>query len=407
MSLSLSERCLNITPSVTLAIDAKAKAMIAAGEEVISFGAGEPDFDTPEYIRDAAKEALDLGMTRYTPVAGTLELRAEIVKKLERDNGLTYDPQDVIVSNGAKQSLFNALSAIINPGDEVLLPAPCWVSYPEMVRMTGGVPVLVKGSEQDGFITDADRLRPYVSARTKALILNSPNNPNGTVWPREVLEGIADLAVEKGFFIISDEIYEKLIYDGATHVSVASLNERVKAQTIVVNGLSKSFAMTGWRVGYAAGPRPVIKAMTAFQSHSTSAPNSIAQHAAAVALTNGEVYMRDMVAEFDRRRRLMYNAIKRIPGLDAHLPGGAFYVMLNISGVVGRSVDGRVMDGAMAFAELLLEKAKVAVVPGTPFGDDMHVRLSYATSQERIREGLTRIADFVEKMEFPAKERAS
>ena len=399
MSLSLSERCLLITPSVTLAIDAKAKAMLSAGEDVISFGAGEPDFDTPEYIRDAGKEALDLGMTRYTPVAGTLELRSEIVKKLDRDNGLVYDTKDIIVSNGAKQSLFNALCAILNPGDEVILPAPCWVSYPEMVRMAGGVPILVKGREEDNFLVSAEQLAPYVNGRTKALILNSPNNPNGCVWPDAMLEGIARLAVERGFYVISDEIYEKIIYDGRVHTSVAQFGADIKAQTIVVNGVSKSFAMTGWRIGYAAGPRPVIKAMTAFQSHSTSAPNTMAQHAAAVALTNGEVYMRDMLQEFDTRRRLMYNAVKRIPGLDAHLPGGAFYMMLNIGGIIGRSINGRVISDAMSFAELLLLEEKVAVVPGTPFGDDTHARLSYATSQDRIREGLGRIERFVKRLD--------
>ena len=396
MPLTLSERCLRIAPSATLAIDAKAKALIAAGEDVISFGAGEPDFDTPEYIRAACKSALDLGMTRYTAVAGTMALRSEICKKLKKDNQLEYDPSQVIVSNGAKQSLFNALSALINPGDEVLLPAPCWVSYPEMVAMAGGVPVLVRAKE--GMCATAGDLAPYVNEKTKALILNSPNNPCGAVWDEAMLRDIAQLAVEKGFYVISDEIYEKLIYDGLKHVSIAQLGAGIKEQTIVVNGLSKSFAMTGWRVGYAAAPRPIIKVMTAFQSHSTSAPNTMAQHAAAVALTNGEADIERMRSEFDTRRRLMYNWVGRIDGLSTRMPQGAFYMMLNISRLIGKRLDGRTIEGAIDFAELLLEDGKVAVVPGTAFGADDHVRVSYATSRERIVRGMERIGVFVSKL---------
>ncbi|MEF9972757.1 MAG: pyridoxal phosphate-dependent aminotransferase [Clostridia bacterium] len=397
--MTLSERCLRIAPSATLAIDAKAKAMIAAGQDVLSFGAGEPDFDTPAYICDAAKEALALGMTRYTAVAGTMELRNQIVLKLKKDNDLNYEAADIIVSNGAKQSLFNALSAIVNPGDEVLLPGPCWVSYPEMVRMAGGTPVLVPGREEDGFVVTAREIAPYVNERTKAIILNSPNNPNGAVWGADVLEGIGQLAVSRGFYVISDEIYEKLIYDGLTHVSIAQLSAAIKAQTIVVNGLSKAFAMTGWRIGYAAGPRPIIKAMCAFQSHSTSAPNAIAQHAAAIALTNGEIQTEEMRKEFDTRRKLMYNCVGLIEGLSTHMPQGAFYMMLNIAGVIGKSFEGRTITDAMDFAEMLLASEKVAVVPGTPFGSDHHVRVSYATSQEKIRRGLERIGTFVKKLE--------
>ncbi|MDO4548359.1 MAG: pyridoxal phosphate-dependent aminotransferase [Clostridia bacterium] len=396
--MSLSQRCLKISPSATLAIDAKAKALIAAGEDVISFGAGEPDFDTPEYIISAAKEAMDLGMTRYTAVAGTMELRQEICKKLHRDNDLNYDPSEVIVCNGAKQALFNALSAIINPGDEVLLPVPCWLSYPEMVSMTGGVPVMVPGNEEDGFLLTAERIRPYVTENTKAMMLNSPNNPNGTVWNREVLAGIAELAVEKGFYIISDEIYEKLIYDGLEHVSVAQFGDAIKAQTIVVNGMSKAFAMTGWRIGYAAGPRSIIKCMTAFQSHSTSAPNTMAQHAAAVALTNGEIQIEEMRKEFDARRRLMYNCLKKIDGISVHMPQGAFYMMLNISNWIGKTFNGLTIANALGFAELLLLEDKVAVVPGGAFGAPEHVRVSYATSREKIVAGIERIGEFCRRL---------
>lgn len=399
MALTISEKCRNIHPSVTLAIDARAKQLRAMGLDVIGFGAGEPDFDTPRYIKSAARDALDAGMTKYTPVAGTVELRTEIQQKLLHDNGLDYELADIIVSSGAKQCLFNALSAILDPGDEVLLPSPCWVSYPEMVRMAGGVPVMVKGDEANGFLVDADALRPHVTERTKALILNSPNNPSGSVCSRALLEGIAALAVEKQFYVISDEIYEKLIYDGEAHVSIASLGNEIRAQTIVVNGVSKSYAMTGWRIGYAAGPKAVIRAMTAFQSHSTSNPNSIAQHAAAVALTNGEKFMHDSLVEFDARRRLMHQLISEIPGLSAALPKGAFYMMLNISALIGKSLNGRAIRGSDDFAEMLLESQKVAVVPARAFGDDRYVRLSYATSRDKITLGLARIAEFVKELE--------
>ena len=399
MALTISEKCRNIHPSVTLAIDARAKQLRAMGLDVIGFGAGEPDFDTPRYIKSAARDALDAGMTKYTPVAGTVELRTEIQQKLLRDNGLDYELADIIVSSGAKQCLFNALSAILDPGDEVLLPSPCWVSYPEMVRMAGGVPVMVKGDEANGFLVDADALRPHVTERTKALILNSPNNPSGSVCSRALLEGIAALAVEKQFYVISDEIYEKLIYDGEAHVSIASLGDEIRAQTIVVNGVSKSYAMTGWRIGYAAGPKAVVRAMTAFQSHSTSNPNSIAQHAAAVALTNGEKFMHDSLVEFDARRRLMHQLISEIPGLSAALPKGAFYMMLNISALIGKSLNGRAIRGSDDFAEMLLESQKVAVVPARAFGDDRYVRLSYATSRDKITLGLARIAEFVKELE--------
>jgi len=398
MSLTLSKRCQSIAPSVTLGIDARAKALIAAGENVIGLAAGEPDFDTPEYIRDAAKYALDHGMTRYTPVAGTVKLREAIARKLKQDNGLDYKPGEIIVSNGAKHSLFTALAAILNPGDEVLLPSPCWVSYPEMVQMNGGVCVFVPGREEDDFLVSAEQLAPLVTPRTKALILNSPNNPNGSAWPREMLEGIAKLAVEKGFYVISDEIYEKLLYEGE-HVSIASLSPEIKAQTLVVNGHSKSYAMTGWRIGYAAGPKAVIDAMAAHQSHATSSANSIAQYAATVALSSGEDIIRAMAKEFDARRKLMHSLIEGIDGLSARLPKGAFYTMLNISGAVGKALPGgKPIQDADDFAQQLLDSVKVAAVPGNAFGAPFHVRLSYATSQEKIREGMERIASFMEQL---------
>lgn len=395
MRLQISNRCRSISPSPTLVIDSKAKAMKKKGIDVVGFGAGEPDFDTPEYIRNAAKAALDAGMTRYTPSSGTLELRTAICEKLKRDNGLEYEPDQIVVSNGAKHSLFNICQTILDPGDEVIIPEPFWVSYPELVQIAGGVPVMVHGHEENDFLVSADDMKPYITPRTKAIILNSPNNPNGCVWPREMLEGIARLAVENQLFVISDEIYEKLVYDGEKHVSIASLGEEIKAQTFVVNGFSKAYAMTGWRLGYCAGPTNVMKAVGALQSHATSNPNSIAQYAGYVALSGGDDIIAAMVAEFDRRRKHIVSRINAIPGLSCRMPKGAFYVMMNISELIGAAQGDKVIRSSTDFAELLLENAKVAVVPGLGFGSDMHVRLSYATSMENIDRGLDRIAQFV------------
>lgn len=395
MRLQISNRCRSISPSPTLVIDSKAKAMKKKGIDVVGFGAGEPDFDTPEYIRNAAKAALDNGMTRYTPSSGTLELRTAICEKLKRDNGLEYEPDQIVVSNGAKHSLFNICQTILDPGDEVIIPEPFWVSYPELVQIAGGVPVMVHGHEENDFLVSADDMKPYITPRTKAIILNSPNNPNGCVWPREMLEDIARLAVENQLFVISDEIYEKLVYDGEKHVSIASLGEEIKAQTFVVNGFSKAYAMTGWRLGYCAGPTNVMKAVGALQSHATSNPNSIAQYAGYVALSGGDDIIAAMVAEFDRRRKHIVSRINAIPGLSCRMPKGAFYVMMNISELIGAAQGDKVIRSSTDFAELLLENAKVAVVPGLGFGSDMHVRLSYATSMENIDRGLDRIAQFV------------
>ena len=395
MRLQISNRCRSISPSPTLVIDSKAKAMKKKGIDVVGFGAGEPDFDTPEYIRNAAKAALDEGMTRYTPSSGTLELRTAICEKLKRDNGLEYEPDQIVVSNGAKHSLFNICQTILDPGDEVIIPEPFWVSYPELVQIAGGVPVMVHGHEENDFLVSADDMKPYITPRTKAIILNSPNNPNGCVWPREMLEDIARLAVENQLFVISDEIYEKLVYDGEKHVSIASLGEDIKAQTFVVNGFSKAYAMTGWRLGYCAGPTNVMKAVGALQSHATSNPNSIAQYAGYVALSGGDDIIAAMVAEFDRRRKHIVSRINAIPGLSCRMPKGAFYVMMNISELIGAAQGDKVIRSSTDFAELLLENAKVAVVPGLGFGSDMHVRLSYATSMENIDRGLDRISQFV------------
>lgn len=397
MSLEISRVCSAISPSPTLAIDAKAKEMRAQGRDVISFCAGEPDFVTPAYIRDAAHEALDKGLTKYTPASGTMDLRRAICDKLLRDNGLSYTPAQVVVSNGAKSSLFEVFSAILNPGDEVLIPTPCWVSYPEMVRIAGGVPVFVEGKPEKGFVTEACDLAPYVTERTKALVLNTPNNPNGCIWNRAQLTEIAALAVEKGFYVISDEIYEKLIYDGEEHVSIASLGEAIYSQTITINGMSKAYAMTGWRIGYAAAPLAVAKAMGSLQSQIASGSNSIAQYASVRALTapEGAEEIEKMRTAYDARRRHIVERLNAIPGIRCMMPKGAFYAMMDVSGLFGlRDGDVEITD-SMTLAAQLLEHADVAVVPGKAFCTEGYCRMSYATSMESIDRGIDRIERFV------------
>ncbi|MGN0793156.1 MAG: pyridoxal phosphate-dependent aminotransferase [Aristaeellaceae bacterium] len=399
MALTVSHRCQSISPSPTLAIDARAKEMKSRGVDVIGFGVGEPDFPTPQYIIDAAKEALDKGMTRYTPASGTYELRKAICDKLERDNDLYYKPQDIVVSSGAKHSLYNVFQAIIDPGDEVLIPTPCWVSYPEMVRMAGGVPVFIPTDESTNFIPHRSDIASRVTRRTKAMIITSPSNPNGSIWPREKLQFVADLAVSHPFYVVSDEIYEKLIYDGEKHFSIANIGETIKNQTFVVNGMSKAYAMTGWRIGYVAGPLQEIKAMASFQSHATSNANSIAQYAAMKALQNeDESCVQAMVAEFQARRDAMVERINQIPGLSCRKPQGAFYIMLNIKQILGKSYHGRVIETSRTFAELLLAEQHVAVVPGSAFEAEGFCRLSYAVAKDLCMEGLNRIEQFVTEL---------
>ena len=370
------------------------------GRDVISFSVGEPDFVTPQYIRTAAHEALDMGLTKYTPASGTIGLRKAICEKLLRDNGLAYTPEQVIVSNGAKFSIYASLAAIVNPGDEVIIPTPCWVSYPEIVRIVGGVPVLVEGKAEHGFVVDAEEIAPYVTEKTKALILNSPNNPNGCVWQRKQLEDIAKLAVEKGFYVISDEIYEKLIYDGEEHVSIASLGEEIYKQTIVINGVSKSYAMTGWRIGYTAGPLNVIKAMGSLQSQVASGSNSIAQYAAEEALRSpkGAEEIERMRRAYDERRRHIVARLNAIDGLKCVMPKGAFYVMVDMSALIGKHLGDHEITGSMDFASMLLENADVALTPGSAFCSEGFCRISYATSMENIDKGVDRIEHFVRNL---------
>ena len=399
MSLYLSSRCTGISPSATLEINTRAKQLRAEGKHVYGFAVGEPDFPTPEYICDAAREALKLGLTRYTPVAGTKELRGAICEKLERDNGLHYKPGEVIVSNGAKQALLNAFVAILNPGDEVLLPTPCWVSYPEMIRMAGGVPIMVKTKEEEGFLPSLKLLEKLTTPRTKAIVINSPNNPTGCVYPPELLEKIAEFAIEKEIYVVSDEIYERLIYDGQQHVSIASFGPQIHKQAIVINGLSKTFAMTGWRMGYAAASEDIVNAMAAYQSHATSGANSIAQYASYKALQNGAAYIRAMREEYDARRQLMVAKINGMDGVSCITPHGAFYVMLNVKKLIGRTFRGEKIEDAFALSRMLLDAVNVAVVPGDAFEAPGFCRISYAVSREDIDAGLDAIGRFVGMVE--------
>ncbi len=395
MGLELSRKGKSIEPSVTMAITAKANAMKKAGENVISFSAGEPDFNTPENIQNSGIEAIRSGFTKYTAASGTPELKEAICEKLKRDNNLDYKSSEIIVSNGGKHSLFNTLMAILNPGDEVIFSIPYWVSYPELIMIAGGEPVMLKTNEKQEFKFNSSDLDKVKTDKTKAVILNSPNNPTGSVYTREELQDIANWAVKNNIFIISDELYEKLVYDGLDHISIASLNDDIKKLTITVNGMAKAYAMTGWRIGYAAADEKIVKIMSNIQSHTTSNPNSIAQYASIEGLLGSQESIMAMKREFDKRRKIMANLINNIDGISCMVPKGAFYVMLNSSQLYGTEIEGVKIDSSIDFANLLLDKCKVAVVPGVAFGDDDYVRLSYATSPENINEGLNRVKELL------------
>jgi len=383
--MELSSRVSELTPSLTLAIDSKAKAMKAEGIDVCGFGAGEPDFDTPDHIKAAAQAALEMGFTKYTPSSGTPELRQAIADKLKADNGLDYKASQIIVSNGAKQSCYNAISAICEPGDEVVIPAPYWLSYPEMVRLAGATPVFVPTTEATNWKITAEQFENAMTPKTKMIILNTPGNPTGSVYTREELRGIVEVAAEEDIFMLSDEIYEKLVYDGAEHVSLASITPEAYDLTITVNGFSKAYSMTGWRLGYLAAPEPIAKAIDSMQSHSTSNPCSFSQKGGLAALKGDQQCVVDMREEFNIRREYMFNRVNSITGLSAVKPLGAFYVLVNI---------GQLGLTSTNFADRLLSKANVAVVPGIAFGDDRTVRLSYATSMDVIKTGLDRLEEF-------------
>jgi len=394
----LADRMKTLAPSATLAMQAKAKAMRAQGIDVISFGAGEPDFDTPARIKEAAIRAIQSGQTKYTEVGGIPELRAAVCYKFKRDNGLDYTPDEVTVSCGAKHTLYNLVMALVNPGDEVLIPSPYWVSYPEQVRLLGGVPVPVPTDEATGFDLDPAALRRAVTPRAKMIILDSPGNPTGAVFSPRTLAEVARLAEERDLWVVSDECYEALTYEGR-HASIASLSPQVKARTIVVNTCSKAYAMTGWRIGYAAGPRPVIKAMTDVQSQVTSNPTSIAQWAAVEALSGPQDEVAKMAGEFDRRRRVIIDGLNAIPGVRCAMPKGAFYAFPNISGLFGKRSRGGALRGSADVSAFLLDEARIATVAGVDFGSDAHIRLSYATGLETITEGLERLAAAVSSLQ--------
>ncbi|MBI6874973.1 pyridoxal phosphate-dependent aminotransferase [Clostridium aciditolerans] len=394
----LSKKAQQIQPSITLAITAKAKKMKADGIDVIGFGAGEPDFNTPENIQNAAINAIRQGFTKYTPASGIMELKEAIVDKFNKDNNLNYKTTQIIVSSGAKQSLSNAFLSTLNPGDEVIVPVPYWVSYPELIKLADGVPVFVETSEESGFKYDIEALRSAITEKTKMILLNSPNNPTGTVYTKEELVAIADLAKEKNILILSDEIYEKLLYGNTKHISIASLSEDAYNRTIVINGVSKAYSMTGWRIGYSASSEEIAKLMSNIQSHTTSNPNSIAQYASVEALKGDDAQMITMVSEFKARRDYMVNKINSIEGVSCINPEGAFYVMMNISKIFGKKIDGVEIIDSMSFSEQLLDKAKVAVIPGIGFGVDNYVRFSYATSMDNIQKGLDRVEKFISEL---------
>lgn len=396
--MGYSKKAENIAPSITLSITTKAKELSNAGVDVVSFGVGEPDFNTPKHIIEAAIKAMEEGKTKYTATPGIPELKKAICEKLKNDNGLTYVPDQVIVSTGAKQCLANAFLAILNPGDEVLVAAPYWVSYPELIKLADGVPVIVNTTEETMYKFSLEALEKAVTEKTKALVLNSPNNPTGTIYDEEELKMIADFAKKHDLIIIADEIYEKLIYDGKEHISIASLSEDSYKRTIVINGLSKAFAMTGWRIGYAVADKKIVDLMKSIQSHMTSGTNSITQYASVAALTGDMTEQEKMVEEFEKRRNYMLGRIDNMKDITCIRPSGAFYVMMDISKYLGKSINATKITNSVEFADKLLDEEKVAVVPGAGFGVDKFIRLSYATSMENIKKGLDRIEKFLEKL---------
>ncbi len=387
--MEVSNRISTVSPSLTLQITAKAKALKAKGLDIISFGAGEPDFDTPDIIKKKAVEAIESGFTKYTPASGIPDLKKEIVKKFKAENGLRYNESQIVISCGAKHSLYNIFQVLLNEGDEVLIPAPFWLSYPEMVKLAGGSPVILQTTQKAGFKITADEIQKSITDKTKALILNSPSNPTGTVYNKDELKKISDVLVKNSLYVISDEIYENLIYDGLTHISIASLNEKISSLSIVVNGVSKSYSMTGWRIGYLAACEQIAKAISTLQSHSTSNPTSFSQIGALWALREGREEIRKMVSAFSKRRDLIINELSSISKINPFKPSGAFYVFCDISKTGISSID---------FATRLLDEANVAVIPGEPFGNPNYIRLSFAVNDKTIIEGIKRIKNWVDNL---------
>ena len=399
MKNRIAKRMSTLSPSLTLAISAKAKAMKSAGESVVSFGVGEPDFNTPEHIIRSAKQALDNGQTKYTPSSGLLPLRKAICEKFQKDNGLTYEPSQIIVSNGAKHSIFNACYAILEEGDEVIIPAPYWLTYPEVVKVCGATPVYIDCKKENKFKFSAEDLKKAITPKTKMLIFNSPSNPTGAVYTEEETRAIAKVCEEAEIFVLADEIYEKLCYNGVKPFSIAKCSEKMQDLTITINGVSKTYAMTGWRVGYLGAPKDIAKAIDSFQSHATSNACSISQYATIEALHSSDEEIQEMVDVFDKRRQKLLALISEIDGVQAIEPDGAFYVMLVVGGLYGKSYNGKTINNSIEFADILLDAEKVATVPGVSFGADDCVRLSYALGEADMEEGLKRIKNFISQLQ--------
>ena len=395
MELRISKKAKSISPSPTLAIDSKFKQMKKQGVPVVGFGAGEPDFDTPDYIKEAGIKAIQENHTKYTPASGTVELKQAICHKVKRDTGLDYTNDNVIICNGGKHALTNVFMAILNPGDEVVIPAPFWVSYPEMVKMSDGVPVYLDTTEENDFKFTVEDLSKVVTDKTRALVLNTPSNPTGMVYTKDELQAIADFAVKHEIYVVFDEIYEKLIYEGE-HVNIATLGDDIRKLTIIVNGMAKTYAMTGWRIGYAVAEAPLIKAMSNIQSHATSNPNSIAQFASAEALWGDQSFIDEMKKAYVERRDYMVERINSIDGISCIKPNGAFYIFMNVKDQLGKVHYGKVINTANELCEDILDRALVAMVPSEGFGIDGYVRLSYATSMEVIKTGLDRIEEYLQ-----------
>ncbi len=397
--MRLSSRVAKINPSETLAITAKTNALKAQGRDVIGFAAGEPDFDTPVNIKNAAIKAIEAGFTKYTPVGGTDELKDAIVAKLKRDNGLKYKRSQIVVSCGAKHTLYNLAQVLFDPGDEVIIPAPYWVSYPDIVVLAGGKPVIINTHEKDGFKMKPEQLKAAITKQTRAVIINSPSNPTGAAYSPEELKAIAAILLDKDILVISDDIYEKIFYAKFPFINIATCEPKLKDRTIVVNGVSKTYAMTGWRIGYAAGPEEIVAAINKIQSQNTSNPTSISQKAAVEAISGDQSIVDKMVGEFQKRRDFIVEALNQIPGVKCFSPEGAFYVFPNVSNIYGRSYKGKKITNSPELIDYLLDEANVAAVPGAAFGSDNHIRLSYATSLKNIEEGIKRIKDAISKLE--------
>ncbi|MGB3364723.1 MAG: pyridoxal phosphate-dependent aminotransferase [Thermodesulfobacteriota bacterium] len=396
--MKLSARAERLQPSATLTITAKAKALKAQGVDVIGFGAGEPDFDSPDHVKEAAIEAINKGLTKYTGVGGIDELKDAIIHRLKEDHNLEYEKSEIITSVGAKHTLYNVIQVLFDKGDEVIVPAPYWVSYPEQIKLAEATPVILETKESDGFKITPEALKQHINSNTKALILNYPSNPTGATYNETELRAIVDVAMDAGLIIISDEIYEKIIYGGIKHIPVASLGEDIKKATILVNGVSKTYSMTGWRIGYAAGDKGVISAMSKLQGQSTSNPTSISQWAAIAAFTGDHQVIEDRTKEFEQRKNYIVEKLNDIPQINCFDPQGAFYVFPNVSGCYGKEFNGKVIKDSLDFTEFILDEAKVAVVPGVAFGADDYVRISYATSMDDIVKGIDRMTEAIKKL---------